>query len=59
MFCYLIELMGLHFSGHILFPFFIFARLYIGWLEAIGKGGIGTRNMKQLRWTVQLMGRMI
>lgn len=51
--------MGLHFSGHILFPVFIFAQLYIRWLDAIIKGRISTRNMKQVRWIVQMFGKMI
>lgn len=49
MFCYLIELMGLHFSGHVLFPVFIFAQLYMRWLDAMIKGRISTRSMEQAR----------
>lgn len=39
-FCYLIEVMGLHFSSHKLFPVFFFAQLHTGCLDAMVKGGI-------------------
>lgn len=38
-FCHLVEMMGLHFSGHILFPVLFSAQLRIGWLDAMVKGG--------------------
>lgn len=34
------EVMGLHFSSHILFPVFSFAQLHIGCLDAMVKGGV-------------------
>lgn len=39
-FCYLIEVMGLHFSSHKLFPVFFFAQLHTGCLDAMVKGGM-------------------
>lgn len=43
-FCYLMEVMGLHFSSHILFPVFFFAQLHIGCLDAMVKRGIYTEK---------------
>lgn len=38
------EVMGLHFSSHILFPVFFFAQLHIGCLDAMVKRGIYTEK---------------